>query len=271
MAVLVFEQLVSMSAATCHLPSACLPRIHHSSSCHRAEYKGMISVRKAEVKSIKTHTRMDLTATPATADVPGGVGLEESTVMQHPVSEMGVAAADTAAPAATEKEMRKMKVMVALDDSEGSFYALMWALDHLFHGRTREENDRLGLITAVHIQEPLLHYVFPAAGPGGTAFYASSAVIESVKTAQEENTALILSRAIQMCRERMVEAETLIMTGDPKDMICQATEEMQVDLLVIGSRGLGKIKRALLGSVSDYCTHCAKCPVLIIKPPKEVD
>lgn len=38
-------------------------------------------------------------------------------------------------------------------------------------------------------------------------------------------------------------AETLILEGDAKDRICEAAEEMHVDLLVVGSRGLGKIKR----------------------------
>lgn len=40
-----------------------------------------------------------------------------------------------------------------------------------------------------------------------------------------------------------VKTETLILDGDPKDMICQASEQMNADLLVLGSRGLGKIKR----------------------------
>lgn len=40
-----------------------------------------------------------------------------------------------------------------------------------------------------------------------------------------------------------IKAETLILTGDPKDVICQATEQMHVDLLVVGSRGLGMVKR----------------------------
>lgn len=40
-----------------------------------------------------------------------------------------------------------------------------------------------------------------------------------------------------------VKAEAVHLTGDPKDMICQATEKMHVDLLVVGSRGLGMVKR----------------------------
>lgn len=36
--------------------------------------------------------------------------------------------------------------------------------------------------------------------------------------------------------------------GDPKEMICEVAEQMQVDLIVLGSRGLGKIKRYSLHS-----------------------
>lgn len=35
----------------------------------------------------------------------------------------------------------------------------------------------------------------------------------------------------------------MILEGDPKEMICQAVEQNHVDLLVVGSRGLGMIKR----------------------------
>jgi len=44
----------------------------------------------------------------------------------------------------------------------------------------------------------------------------------------------------------------------------------QVDLVVLGSRGMGSFKRSLmgfvgLGSVSDYCVHNLPCPVLVVK------
>lgn len=40
-----------------------------------------------------------------------------------------------------------------------------------------------------------------------------------------------------------VKAESMILNGDPREMICEAAEQMQVNLLVLGSRGLGALKR----------------------------
>ncbi|KAF8398035.1 hypothetical protein HHK36_016961 [Tetracentron sinense] len=154
------------------------------------------------------------------------------------------------------------------DESDESFYALKWVLDKLFTslGATvpDQSTQELRMVTLLHVQQPFHHYVFPA-GPG---VYATPLVLDSVRKAQEENSAALLSRALQICKERMIKAETMILDGDPKDMICHAAEQIHADLLVVGSRGLGKIKRAFLGSVSDYCAHHAKCPVLIVKPPK---
>lgn len=60
-------------------------------------------------------------------------------------------------------------------------------------------------------------------------------------------------------------AETAIPEGDPGAALCHLAEELGVDALVVGSRGRGAFKRALLGSVSSYVTHNAPCPVVIIR------
>ncbi|KAI6673906.1 hypothetical protein NL676_001812 [Syzygium grande] len=196
------------------------------------------------------------------AAAAAGGAAEESTVVGKAMQE----------PVHAAERKSKMKVIVAVDESEGSFYALRWTLDHLIRRSSpapaADEEEEVEMITLVHVQQPFQHYPIPA-GPGGTVFYATPSVVESVRKAQEESSALILSRALHMCKESMVKAETLILTGDPKDTICQATEQMHMDLLVVGSRGLGKIRRTILGSVSDYCAHHAKCPILIVRPPKE--
>ena len=51
----------------------------------------------------------------------------------------------------------------------------------------------------------------------------------------------------------------------PADEIVLVAEETGADLVVMGSRGLGGIKRALLGSVSDSVVRRAHCPVLVVR------
>ncbi|KAL8526914.1 hypothetical protein ACS0TY_015965 [Phlomoides rotata] len=162
-------------------------------------------------------------------------------------------------------EVKKMKVMVPMDESEGSFYALRWAIDHLFNTAAAVEPPVQVEVSVilVNVQSIFQPFIYPA----GPVVYATPSVIEAVTKSQEENAANILSRAMHVCKEKKIKAETLILHGDPKDKICQAAEELHVGLVVLGSRGLGPIKRALLGSVSNYCTHHIHCPVLIVKPP----
>ncbi|VEL38479.1 unnamed protein product [Protopolystoma xenopodis] len=49
--------------------------------------------------------------------------------------------------------------------------------------------------------------------------------------------------------------------------LLEQCEEFKCDMIVIGSRGLGAIKRTLLGSVSDYVSHNASVAVCIVPPP----
>jgi nucleotide-binding universal stress UspA family protein len=50
--------------------------------------------------------------------------------------------------------------------------------------------------------------------------------------------------------------------------IVALAEELQADLIVMGSRGLGGVRRALMGSVSDSVVRHAHCPVLVVRPEK---
>ena len=45
-------------------------------------------------------------------------------------------------------------------------------------------------------------------------------------------------------------------------------EELGADLIVMGCRGLGGVRRALMGSVSDSVVRHAHCPVLVVRPEK---
>ena len=60
-------------------------------------------------------------------------------------------------------------------------------------------------------------------------------------------------------------AETHLRSGDPDKEILRAAEALGVGLIVVGSRGLGAVSRALMGSVSDSVVRHAHCPVLVVR------
>jgi nucleotide-binding universal stress UspA family protein len=59
--------------------------------------------------------------------------------------------------------------------------------------------------------------------------------------------------------------ERLIEDGPPGAAICDVAKDRGVDVIVVGSRGRGAIKRAVLGSVSTHVVHNAPCPVLVVR------
>jgi nucleotide-binding universal stress UspA family protein len=60
--------------------------------------------------------------------------------------------------------------------------------------------------------------------------------------------------------------EFVVVRGDAGRAICELAAERTARAIVMGTRGRGKIKRALLGSVSDYVIRNAPCPVIVTGP-----
>src|SRR3954453_10813971 len=62
---------------------------------------------------------------------------------------------------------------------------------------------------------------------------------------------------------------TRLLDGDPAREILRAAREGEHDLIVMGSRGRGRVTAALLGSVSNHVMHDAGVPVMIVHRPHE--
>ena len=60
-------------------------------------------------------------------------------------------------------------------------------------------------------------------------------------------------------------AQTHLAMGDAPREIVHLAEDLEAGLIVMGSRGRGGIRRALMGSVSDAVVRHAHCPVLIVR------
>ncbi|PKI32183.1 hypothetical protein CRG98_047419 [Punica granatum] len=130
----------------------------------------------------------------------------------------------------------KQVMVIGIDDSEHSTYALEWILDHFF--------------VPVAPNCPFKLYIVHAKPT------ASSAKI----------SARVLEKAKEICTSKSVTDVVLeVGEGDARNVLCEAVEKHHASILVVGSHGYGAIRRAFLGSVSDYCIHNASCSVVIVK------
>src|SRR5437016_6703958 len=59
--------------------------------------------------------------------------------------------------------------------------------------------------------------------------------------------------------------EKRIELGDVASTICRVAEELDVDVVVVGSHGRTGLGRLFLGSVSEHVVRHAPCPVLVVR------
>jgi nucleotide-binding universal stress UspA family protein len=76
--------------------------------------------------------------------------------------------------------------------------------------------------------------------------------------------------ALRAARERAIavgakDVEEIAVAGDAVDTLLQLAEDHEVDLVVVGNRGLNSLAGRLLGSVPANLSHRARCDVLIVR------
>eukprot|EP00271_Cylindrocystis_brebissonii_P003735 TRINITY_DN149_c0_g2_i6.p1 TRINITY_DN149_c0_g2~~TRINITY_DN149_c0_g2_i6.p1 ORF type:complete len:170 (+),score=37.92 TRINITY_DN149_c0_g2_i6:239-748(+) len=154
-------------------------------------------------------------------------------------------------------EPKARKVVISVDEGEESLEALRWALRNVVQGDDK--------VHVVHAQPLPQVYGGPMLGPG--ALYMPPEYLETVKSHQDAQSKAIIKTAKDICTSvrNDIKVEGDVIVGEPREGICSAVEQLNADLLVMGSHGHGAVKRALLGSVSDYCIHHAKCPVVVVR------
>ncbi|AFY90949.1 universal stress protein [Chroococcidiopsis thermalis] len=58
---------------------------------------------------------------------------------------------------------------------------------------------------------------------------------------------------------------TMLRQGEPKDVVCQVADEVDADLIIMGSRGLKRLQAILSNSVSQYVFQLSSRPMLLVK------
>ncbi|PZV16280.1 MAG: universal stress protein [Leptolyngbya sp.] len=84
-------------------------------------------------------------------------------------------------------------------------------------------------------------------------------------TEKWEEGGKVLANAIQTLKLDPAHVNAMLRQGDPKDVVCKVAEEIDADLIIMGSRGLKRIMSILENSVSQYVFQLSSRPMLLVK------
>jgi nucleotide-binding universal stress UspA family protein len=142
------------------------------------------------------------------------------------------------------RELAVKSIVIATDGSESAAQALEVAVE-----LAKETGAHLHVVS---VRPPRI------AGRGG----AGIAILEVEEPQGAEH---ISEAAAQHARAAGVAATAHTAHGDVADCIAAAAKSLDADLLVVGSRGMGPMRGAILGSVSHALIHNAPVPITIVR------
>jgi nucleotide-binding universal stress UspA family protein len=152
------------------------------------------------------------------------------------------------------------KILVPIDGSEHSLKSLEIAIQiaKKFGGKIALIHIYSVAVSPVIMPEP------STLSPPGVPVM-TPAEVSKVVEATRKAAANILADGEQKVKSEGIQVETLLIEGQVVHEIIKTAKEGTFDLIVIGARGISKIREILLGSVSDGVMRNAPCPVLVVK------
>lgn len=108
----------------------------------------------------------------------------------------------------------------------------------------------------------LIYVVEPYAPPvdlPGVSF------VDWIEPMRKAGTQILVDAAEKLSEKLGTTPITEVRVGSPANEVVQYAEAHRAKMIVCGSRGLGTVKRLLLGSVADRIVHLAQVPVVVVR------
>ncbi|KAK2145431.1 hypothetical protein LSH36_682g01073 [Paralvinella palmiformis] len=145
-------------------------------------------------------------------------------------------------------------VVIPIDSSKQAEVAFEWYLRHVH----KPQN----YVYMIHCEE-IEH-------PTGVNFpdytVTLDAIADKMEDAKKKGSSLVEKYNAKL-KEKGIRGEVKAEIGRPGEVVVNMADKHHASMIVMGSRGLGLVRRTILGSVSEYVIHHTKVPVTIV--PKE--
>ncbi|KAI8887872.1 adenine nucleotide alpha hydrolases-like protein [Backusella circina FSU 941] len=153
------------------------------------------------------------------------------------------------------------KILIGYDHSEISKKALEWIVEK----KAVFPDDDITIATIVNDDAIEVEGAFGMESviTGSSGWLADSQGDRISQIEQESSEAL--NSAVAWFQSMGFDVTPRILSGNPEETLKDFAVANKIDLVIVGSRGLGFIKRQFLGSVSEYLTHHLKCSVLVVR------
>ncbi|XP_068747532.1 universal stress protein Slr1101-like [Montipora capricornis] len=153
---------------------------------------------------------------------------------------------------ASSSSRPKRVVAIAVDASEHSERAFDWYKEQIFH-----DGDKLIVIHSHELHPPALPH----------AMATEEWKKEVLK--HEEYIKNLEEKYKKKCEDMEVSAKIIVQGGHPGEHVCKTAKKENADMIVVGCRGMGTVRRTILGSTSDYIIHHAHRPVVVVPKVKK--
>ncbi len=146
--------------------------------------------------------------------------------------------------------MAASNILLCTDGSDLSISAIRQGLDLLAPG------ERMVVVSVASAIDPSL--VTGTGFAGGVMTYdEKNDLVDAQRSAAHEHAANVVDEL------GLEGAEIMVLLGDAGHEICQLAGSLPASVVVLGTHGRSGIKRAIMGSTSDYVVRHCPCPVLV--------
>ena len=157
------------------------------------------------------------------------------------------------------------KILLASDSSDTAAHAMDLAVE-----LCEQTGSQLHLVYVGEDAYPATFISPEAANLEGVPPREDPVLIEQLQRQSDQMARRVLDTEVQKVREAGgTVAQAHLRMGKADIEIVELAKEIDAGLLILGSRGSGMIKRALIGSVSNSVVRHAHCPVTVVRQDKD--